>query len=91
MLAGSIGLVCFAMLSTYNLSSPFVLVALLFGVNLSVASPGSFCYFLYLNQPQLLMIRCADVMVDGIIAERSRYANIFYLFCYATHAIYSCM
>lgn len=50
--AGALGMCCFSMLSTFRLTSPFVVVTLLFGVNLSVASP--------------------DVMVDGIIAERSR-------------------
>mmetsp|Transcript_31348 Transcript_31348/g.58343 ORF Transcript_31348/g.58343 Transcript_31348/m.58343 type:complete len:551 (-) Transcript_31348:1096-2748(-) len=51
-LAGCIGLACFCMLGTVRLGSPAMIVTLLFGVNLSVASP--------------------DVMVDGIIAERSR-------------------
>lgn len=41
MLAGTIGLVCFSMLSSFRLTdSPVLMVALLFGVNLSVASPG---------------------------------------------------
>ena len=41
MLAGAIGLVCFSMLSSFRLAgSPVLVVTLLFGVNLSVASPG---------------------------------------------------
>jgi hypothetical protein len=40
MLAGGIGLTCFSMLSSFRLTSPVVMVLLLFGVNLSVASPG---------------------------------------------------
>jgi hypothetical protein len=66
--AGMIGFVCLFLLSNLDVGV-VIMVVLLFGVNLSVASPGKKC---------CAHVNCAliddflDVMVDGLIAERAR-------------------
>lgn len=70
--AASIGFVCLFLLSSLDVGM-LIVVVLLFGVNLSVASPGMNSLTILISPIIEWLYFVSDVMVDGLIAERARY------------------